>query len=268
YVGGVRVLRRLAQLRGSAAGALMPVVFTSLLVAEGGHDDAGEDEEDTVDASGDGVVFGISQTPQVILDHQVSEARGALRFNWDAVEDLFPAAVLDRMFDAYQRLLLELAEAESWRSLALPAVPDADLALQRAANDTAEPLPGGLLHTGFEAFAAAQPAAPAVLGGGFCLSYGELEGRANALARDLEGLGCPPGGLVAVVMEKGWQQVVTVLGILKAGAAYLPVDPELPRERRDYLLTQGRVEIAVTQPRLDAELEWPPALRRVPVGER
>ncbi|MCP4656016.1 MAG: amino acid adenylation domain-containing protein, partial [bacterium] len=47
-----------------------------------------------------------------------------------------------------------------------------------------------------------------------------------------------------------------------------PVDPELPRERRDYLLTQGRVEIAVTQPRLDAELEWPPALRRVPVGER
>ncbi len=61
-------------------------------------------------------------------------------------------------------------------------------------------------------------------------------------------MGAGPNRLVAVVMEKGWEQVVAVLAILEAGAAYLPVDPDLPQERRWLLLQRGEVEIVLTQP--------------------
>ncbi|MCP4661146.1 MAG: amino acid adenylation domain-containing protein, partial [bacterium] len=267
YVGGVRVLRRLAQLRGSAAGALMPVVFTSLLVAEGGHAGAGEDEEDTVDASGDGVAFGISQTPQVILDHQVSEARGALRFNWDAVRDLFPPGVLDGMFAAYCDLLAALAAEPDWRRIPRPATSAEHLEVQRAANATAGPQPPGLLHQPFLAQAAAAPERPAVIAPDRTLSYGELDRWSTVLARQLRRLGATRNQLVAVVMEKGWQQVVAVVAVLKAGAAYLPVDSRLPRNRRRHLLEQGEVRLALTQPWLAGELEWPPEVETVAVGE-
>ncbi len=267
FVGGVAVLRQLARERRQSSGALMPVVFTSLLVEAGGRseEDAPAPEDDGAEVADTG--FGISQTPQVWLDHQVAERAGRLVWNWDAVEELFPETVLDQVFAAYHRLLAALADAEDWQLVALPAQPEADLELQRSANDTAGPQPEGLLHEGFEAHAAARPAAEAVTGGGISLSYAELDSRANALARELGSLGCGPGRLVGVVMEKGWQQVVAVVAILKAGGAYLPVDAELPRERRDYLLAKGRVTIALTQPRLEDELEWPSEVRRLPVPD-
>src|SRR4029079_16343668 len=89
YVSGVRVMRELARVRREA-GLAAPVVFTSTLALRSGHaaPDAGE-------AAGDGPgglsfegVYGVSQTPQVWLDHQVSEEEGRLVLVWDAVEEL------------------------------------------------------------------------------------------------------------------------------------------------------------------------------------
>ncbi|HVR98014.1 MAG TPA: amino acid adenylation domain-containing protein, partial [Thermoanaerobaculia bacterium] len=87
--------------------------------------------------------------------------------------------------------------------------------------------------------------------------------RAARLGHRLRELGARPNRLVAVVMEKGWEQVVAVLGILKSGAAYLPIDATLPRERIWHLLEQGEVEWAVTQPWIDEGLEWPAAVGRL-----
>lgn len=64
-------------------------------------------------------------------------------------------------------------------------------------------------------------------------------------------------------MEKGWEQVVGALGVLKAGAAYLPVDPALPRERLWYLLENGEVAVALTQSGVEERLQWPDRVRRV-----
>jgi amino acid adenylation domain-containing protein len=69
-------------------------------------------------------------------------------------------------------------------------------------------------------------------------------------------------------MEKGWEQVVAVMGILTAGAAYLPIDPSLPKERVWYLLENGQVDVVLTQPWLDTSLEWPTRIRRLQVDER
>lgn len=58
-------------------------------------------------------------------------------------------------------------------------------------------------------------------------------------------------------MEKGWEQIAAALAVLEAGAAYLPIDPDLPRERRWFLLRQGGAELVLTQPCVQDRLEWP-----------
>ena len=265
YVGGVRVQREIARLRGSLTGATMPVVFTSTLgfpQAEGERDADAAGTEAAGDAASQ-LIDSISQTPQVWLDHQVSEAGGALLFNWDSVADLFPSGLVDAMFAAFERRLSELAEAAAWgsregqpatatgpgRSLAPPE----QLELCRRVNATAAPVPAGSLHGLFLARAARNPQATAVVAAGERLSYGELEAISARLARRLLRLGAGRNRLVAVVMEKGWQQVAAVLAVLRSGAAYLPIEASLPAERRALLLARGEVEIVLTQPHLADE---------------
>ena len=250
--GGVRVLRELARRRGGGAG-LAPVVFTSLLTLRDGEAAAGEGEGLALTA-----VYGVSQTPQVWLDHQASEQAGGLDFNWDAVEDLFPAGLLDGMLAAYLDLLARLATAEeTWRERAPLRLGAAHPALSAAADPEADPETGqGLLHHPFLARAAEAPGRPAVVSRERTLSYGELWRLARGLGRRLRDGGAVPGGHVAVVMTKGWEQVAAVLAVHAAGAAYLPVDAELPRERRDHLLAHGEVRWVLTQPRWTA-LPWP-----------
>ncbi|HEX6292330.1 MAG TPA: condensation domain-containing protein [Herpetosiphonaceae bacterium] len=109
-ISGVRVLRELARIQGEGARAVMPVVFTSTLI----NQRVSQEDQPTL---GWQLVHSISQTPQVWLDHQVSEQAGALVFNWDAVDDLFPGGMLDDMFGAYCQLLQRLAESKaSWQS--------------------------------------------------------------------------------------------------------------------------------------------------------
>jgi pyochelin synthetase len=107
------------------------------------------------------------------------------------------------------------------------------------------------------------PERPAVISSVRTLSYADLLFLARALGHRLSALGVRPNTLVAVVMEKGWEQIVAVLGILEVGAAYLPIDSCIPPERLAYLLENGEVEIALTQSWLDEKLAWPSRVTRV-----
>jgi amino acid adenylation domain-containing protein len=99
------------------------------------------------------------------------------------------------------------------------------------------------------------------------LSYADLLSLARSLGHRLRVLGVRPNTLVAVVMEKGWEQIVAVLGILESGAAYLPIDPAIPPDRLAYLLENGEVEIVLTQSwldeKLDENLSWPVGVTRL-----
>jgi len=258
-VSGVRVLRELT--RGQAGGgrsALAPVVFTSTLNMRPA---AGEEAAPTGGQQGGLLgenVFGISQTPQVWIDQAVAEANGYLVFGWDIVEDLFPPGLMDAMFAAYCDLLQRLAdEEEAWTAPDLELLPGSHRALYEAANATAAPVPAELLHQGFFAWADRAPERTAVIAADRTLSYGELARRSRALAHRLRKLGARPNQLVAVVMEKGWEQVVAVLAVLEAGAAYLPVSAGLPPERIAHLLRKGEAAIALTQPWIADRLPWP-----------
>ena len=255
-VSGVRVLRELSRLRGGA-GTAMPVVFTSTLNQAEKVDPKTEAEPaESRPEGGGGWVYGISQTPQVWLDHQVSETLGALSYKWDAVEELFPAGVLDDMLAAYQGLIGRLADAEeAWSEPARDLLPAGQLRLLAEYNATAAPVPAGLLHEPFLAQAARRPDAPAVITSAKRLTYGQLDRASLELAHRLRRLGVRPNQLVGIVMEKGWEQVVAALAILRAGGAYLPVDAHLPAERLGYLLERGEVAVALTQAPFAAALE-------------
>ncbi|MCP4996507.1 MAG: amino acid adenylation domain-containing protein, partial [Gammaproteobacteria bacterium] len=258
YVSGVRVLRELSRRQGQQV--LMPVVFTSTLGLE-------TNEADDVDQNEWGeVIYGISQTPQVWLDHQVMEQQGMLIFNWDAVEALFPAGLLDDMFNAYCTLLDRLATSDDlWQQAGSQLLPAAQLVQRATVNDTAAPISEEMLHTLFCAQVEARTDDLAVISPARTLTYQELYEQATQVGHWLRAHQAQPNTLVAVVMEKGWEQVVAVLGSLMSGAAYLPVDPDLPAERRNYLLEQGEVELVLTQSRFNQTFDWP---ERIPASNR
>jgi amino acid adenylation domain-containing protein len=113
-------------------------------------------------------------------------------------------------------------------------------------NDTLHRVVGSSVPGLFEARAARTPGAVAVVFEGVRVTYGELEERANRLARLLAARGAGPESVVAVAMERSVDLVVALLAVLKAGGAYLPVDPAYPAERVAYLLADVRPACVVT----------------------
>jgi D-alanine--poly(phosphoribitol) ligase subunit 1 len=95
----------------------------------------------------------------------------------------------------------------------------------------------------FEAQAAACAPATAVVCGDESLTYAELNARANLLAHRLRAKGVGPGAIVALMVERSFAMIVGILGIVKAGAAYLPVPPDHPAERIRYMLDEGGIKI-------------------------
>ena len=139
-------------------------------------------------------------------------------------------------------------------------------------NDTAARLPRGTLPGLFEAQVVRAPGAVALVAGGVGdagegveVSYGELDARANRLARLLVGRGVGPESVVGVCLERGVDLVVALLGVLKAGAAYLPLDPDHPAERIALLLEDAAPSVVVTGPGPDGRL--PKGVARVAVED-
>ncbi|MFB2772733.1 amino acid adenylation domain-containing protein [Pelatocladus sp. BLCC-F211] len=256
YVSGVQVLRELTQFWGQTGEAIMPIVFTSAL------DSIGSTQGLNALSQLGEKVYSISQTPQVWLDHQVFEEDGVLLFNWDAVEAIFPEGLLQDMFDAYCRLLQHLAnDSNSWSEVSICLNPPTQLEQIAVLNSVKADIPHELLHTLFTQQVNQQPSHAAVVTTTLTLTYKELDRRSQQLGWQLRHWGARPNTLVAVVMEKGWEQIVAVLGILKSGAAYLPIDPNIPQERLWFLLENGEVEFVLTQSWLNNKMNWPDRIR-------
>ncbi len=235
--------------------ALAPVVFTSTLGLASEVDHAA-----ALSTLGE-VVYSVTQTPQVWLDHVVRERAGGLAYNWDVVAELFPTGLIESLFSAYGELLQRLAsDGACLAERRLLGLPGPQRASRERVNATAVPRPALLLDQLALRHAPRQPQAPAVLTDRRSLSHSELAAEAAHWERALRRLGAGPETLVAVVMEKGWEQAVAVLAVLGAGAAYLPIDPALPRERLHHLLRVGEARLALTQPQFATALDWPAAV--------
>ncbi len=194
------------------------------------------------------------------------EVGGVLRYN----TDLFEPATAKRLVRHFATLVTG-AVTEPERPLSslplLSAVESHQLA--REWNEApAEDLGEGALHARFAAQAARSPEAVAVVCDGERLSYGELDRRANQLARYLVRLGVLPGDRVGLCLERSTGMLVAILGALKAGAAYVPLDPAYPRERLAFLLADSRPPVLLTQESLIADLPEPEVATRILAMDR
>ncbi|HET6210618.1 MAG TPA: AMP-binding protein, partial [Jatrophihabitans sp.] len=250
-VSGVRVNRELAQARGTAQAAL-PIVFNSTLSELVPESSAGG-ADDLAAALRAEPVHSITQTPQVWIDHTVLESAGRLHYNWDSIDELFPAGMVAQMFADYGRLLAELADPAAWRRPASELLPGAQLAGPADQIDLDLPL----LHELFDRQAERSPDAPAVLAADRQLSYRQLRIEARALAGRLQRHGVRPGELVGVLADRGWQQPVATLAVLYAGAGYVPIDPSWPAERVGHVLERIGSRLALVGAAQLAGLELP-----------
>jgi amino acid adenylation domain-containing protein len=173
----------------------------------------------------------------------------SLRLSWDPARSAasYVRALLDQLL-----ALLENAAAQPGAALE-----DLDLLgegerrqLIRAFNDTAAPFPREIcLHEWFSEQAARDRDATAVIFQDRRLTFGELDDQANRVARYLRRLGAGPDVLIPVLLDTSPEMIVALLGILKAGAAYVPLDPRHPRERLERILRDARPPFVVTEAR-------------------
>lgn len=260
YVSGVKVLRELSQVHGNSSAGIMPIVFTEFPKGRGGKDTS------LLNALGDigDSVYTITQTSQVWIDNQVYDWADGLHFNWDVVKELFPDQMVEDMFESYCNLLGYLAkDEEMWSKTTFNLLPSRQLEIRNMANSATLELPQIPLQKLFADQVKKVPEQNAVVTSKHNLSYKELYCLTNKVGRYLRELGVQPNELVAVVMDKGWEQVVAVLGVLNSGAAYMPVDSEVPKDRLWYLFENSGARIVLTQSWLDKELDWPEGIRRI-----
>lgn len=239
---GLDVLRDLGRHRGEPV--LAPVVFTSAL-------DLGELFTDAVVDTFGEPVWIVSQGPQVLLDAQITELRGGFLLNWDVREAAFPPGLIDAMFARFTEAVERLAEGDAgWDAEAAVQLPCDQAKVRAAVNATDGPVSGRCLHQGFFAHAAANPEAPAVVWGlgddAGTWTYRELAERSLAVAGALHARGVGRGDAVAVQLPKGRDQVLAVLGVLAAGATYVPIGFDQPDARRAKILHTADVVAALT----------------------
>jgi amino acid adenylation domain-containing protein len=160
--------------------------------------------------------------------------------------DLFAARSAQAMAERLAAVLAAVAAKPLTRISGLPVLLAAEAQLQAGVNATAAPSPRGTLPGMFEARAAEAPGAVAVVCAAAEVTYGELNARANRVARYLAGLGVGPESVVAVLLERSADLMVMLLGALKAGAAYLPVDPAYPAERIAFMVADAQPAVVIT----------------------
>lgn len=251
-VDGIVLLRELARSQTeSVSSGIMPFVFTSMLNI---HHSSGTE---ILKALNGHFTSRFSQTPQVLIDHQIYEEDGALVLSWDSADSHFPTGMLDDMFKAYVDHLNRLAgNLDSWASSAT-LVPVAQQQLLREVNSTGGAVSKETLYSLFSKQAEKTPDSFAILSNRRTLSYRELWQMANNVASVLVDENIYPKKVVAVVMEKGWEQAVAALGILQNGCAYLPIDATVPKERLWHLLQQTEATMVLTQSKWLNKIDWP-----------
>jgi amino acid adenylation domain-containing protein len=131
-------------------------------------------------------------------------------------------------------------------------------------NQTAAPFPDKTVHQLFEEMAQQTPDAPAVRFGGNSISYQQIDESASLLAQQLRSAGVGPGSVVAISFTRNESIVVAMLGVLKTGAAYLPIDPTYPHDRVRNILIDAKVDLAISCASISARLiNVAPSLRCV-----
>jgi amino acid adenylation domain-containing protein len=192
----------------------------------------------------------------------VTETAGGFFATAEYNTDLFDPDRMARLASHYQSLLGGAVASPARRLSELPMLGAAERqTVLEAWNDSPREVGAACVHERFAAQAARTPAAVAVAFEGDKLTYGALDARANRLAHRLRQMGVGPEVLVGIAVERSLDMFVALMGVLKAGGAYLPLDPAYPQERLAYMLEDAQARVLLTQEALRASL--PPTTAEV-----
>ncbi|MFI0976131.1 amino acid adenylation domain-containing protein [Streptomyces sp. NPDC021093] len=264
---GVEVLRELIAARADTANHA-PAVFTYLMGDGRTTDPEGRQRLGKM-------VYTTGRTPQLWIDCQAVLLEGELTLSWEAIDELFPPGVIEDMAHAQSQLVRRLATAEAWSQPAHLNVPRDQLPARAAVNATTAPASNSLLHSGFFDHARQHPGRVALVWGeDGHLTYGQLADTALRVAAALLRHGVRRQEPVALSLPRGPEQIATVLGILAAGACYVPLTAQ-PVARLRLMARSAGVRCLITDSRdaegIDAEplvyadlLSTPPLARPVP----
>jgi amino acid adenylation domain-containing protein len=184
---------------------------------------------------------------QYDLNIQIAEDAGRLSIYAIYNPDMFEKGTVDRLLGHYANVLDAVTTNPDLPVAAVPVVGPDDLASLAEWNATERLIMDVRVHEIISAQAGRTPDAVAVSSGEWRMTYAELDARSNRLAHRLGALGVERGSLVGLAVERGPSMVVGLLGILKAGAAYLPIDPAFPPGRVSFMLEDARVKVLVTE---------------------
>jgi amino acid adenylation domain-containing protein len=242
-VSGVAVERMLNKQR--KVQVTMPVVFTCGL---GVVEHANGDHSPYL-----GVIdYGLSQTPQVWMDLQVYEHRGGLMLNMDVVEAIIPAGMADEMFRALTVAIEHLAgDPDLWQSATTTVAPTFNDAATAELNDTDRVMPGEgqTLLDLYLAGARAHPDHVAVVDVSTSQTYSELDEESDRWANLVLAADPELGELVGILMGKSVHQISAVIGVLKAGCAYLPLSVAHPPARNLGIIRDSGAHVVLADDR-------------------
>ncbi|HEX3085319.1 MAG TPA: amino acid adenylation domain-containing protein, partial [Pyrinomonadaceae bacterium] len=195
------------------------------------------------------------------LTLEVGESPGGISVSFEYAKDLFSAATIDRMLGHFLNLLTAIVADPAQTIIDIELLTRKEqrqLLVEWNANRIEYP-ESSCVHELFEAQAAKTPQAPAVEFCGQRLTFSELNARANQLANYLMKRGVGSESMVGISVERSFEMVVAILGVLKTGAAYVPLDPTYPRDRIAFMIRDTAARVVITQshlaPNLDADLE-------------
>ncbi|WP_414526626.1 amino acid adenylation domain-containing protein [Nodularia chucula] len=168
----------------------------------------------------------------------------------------FDAETISRLLGNLETLLISMVKNPEQRLAQISILTDQERKLiLEEWNQTTQIYPNLCIHQLFEAQVERTPDEIALVFGEECLSYRELNNKANQLAHYLQQLGVKPETTVGICLERSPEMLISMLGVLKAGGVYLPLDPAYPDERVRWILDDAKVGVMLTQRRRGAEEE-------------
>lgn len=189
------------------------------------------------------------------LTCSIHERAGRLHVSFEYSTALFEHSTIARLAKHYEVLLEGICANPSLEVQSLPLLTKKEeQQILEEWNDTVADYPQDTVHQLFELQVLRNPTLTAVVYEGERLTYGELNAQANQLARQLRSLGVGSEVLVGICVERSLEMVLGILAVLKAGGAYLPLDPNYPSERLAYILEDASPKVLLTQERLLTQL--------------
>ncbi|MDP1574956.1 MAG: amino acid adenylation domain-containing protein [Coxiellaceae bacterium] len=195
--------------------------------------------------------YWIGQTSQAWIDLQATERDGTFSSGWLYVSQLFSDAFIDSLNHAYCDLIGYLAENDWNAPLPTLALPKEHLSLITAANSTHKKMPSHTLVSLFESQVDARRNATAIIDKNGTYTYQQLQEKSQSISNYLHKNNIKHNELIGVLCEKSFNQVAATLGIMKACAAYLPLNVEWPIGRINDILIEGGVSRLLV-----SEMQW------------